>query len=136
MYSTHQCVQYIPLCIIHTSWYSSYLCLQSKLVCTVHTLVYIKYRCKRQLFCKLKIVYKQQVLCIMYETALFVSNIICHHKYITQDYYDATGESLTKTSDQIIESAHQFVDKVIRRSSYALKDVTCKEHGEKMLQGM
>ena len=58
MYSTYQCVQYIPLCINHTSWYSSYLCLQSKLVCTVHTLVYIKYRCKRQLFCKIKIVYK------------------------------------------------------------------------------
>ena len=75
MYSTHQCVQYIPLCIILTSWYSSYLCLQFKFVCTVHTSVYIKYQCKRQLFCKLKIVYKQQVLCIMYKTALFVSNI-------------------------------------------------------------
>ena len=71
----------------------------------------------------------------MYETALFVSKIISHYKYITQDYYDETGESLTKTSDQVIESAHQFVDKVIQRSCYAVKDVTCKEHGDKMLQG-
>ena len=46
-----------------------------------------------------------------------------------------TGESLTKTSDQTIEAAHQFVDKVIQRSSYAVKDVTCKEHGDKLLQG-
>ena len=78
---------------------------------------------------------KQQVLCILYETALFVSKIISYYKYITQDYYDETGESLTKTSDQVIESAHQFVDKIIQRSSYAVKDVTCKEHGDKMLQG-
>ena len=52
-----------------------------------------------------------------------------------QDYYDITGESLTKTTDQTVESAHQFVDKVLRRSNYIVKDVTCKEHGDKLFRG-
>ena len=46
-----------------------------------------------------------------------------------------TGESLTKTSDQTVEAAHQFVDRVMSRSSYAVKDITWKEHGDKLLHG-
>ena len=56
-------------------------------------------------------------------------------KMTIQDYYDITGESLTKTTDQTVESAHQFVDKVLRRSNYIVKDVTCKEHGDKLFRG-
>ena len=52
-----------------------------------------------------------------------------------QDYYDKTGESLTKASDQTVEAAHQFVDRVMNRSCYVVKDITWKEHGNKLLQG-
>ena len=44
-------------------------------------------------------------------------------------------ESLTKTTNQIVESAHQFVDKVMSRSNYAVKDVLSKVHGDKLLRG-
>lgn len=53
-----------------------------------------------------------------------------------EDYYDETGMSLTRTSDQTIESCHQFVDKVLRRSNYWVKDVLSDKCGQKLYRGI
>ena len=55
---------------------------------------------------------------------------------IVQEYYDEVGESLTKTTDQTIEASHNFVEKMLRRSQYVVKDVTCDKHGAKLLRGL
>ena len=55
---------------------------------------------------------------------------------IFQDYYDRTGKSLTRTSDQTVESLHQEVDKMLRRSNYWIKDPTSPLHGKKLLAGI
>ena len=38
-------------------------------------------------------------------------------------------------SDQTVEAAHQFVDRVMNQSCYVVKEITWKEHGNKLLQG-
>jgi hypothetical protein len=52
-----------------------------------------------------------------------------------QDYYEETGASLTRTTDQLIESAHQWVSKLMQRSGYIIKDVRHPRHGQMMLKG-
>ena len=46
-----------------------------------------------------------------------------------QEYFDATGLSLVKTSDQLIENMHQFVHKMMSRSNYYIKHVENPHHG-------
>ena len=46
------------------------------------------------------------------------------------------GESLTKTTDQLVESAHQYTDKCLVRGNYIVKDVTSPQHGAKLLRGI
>ena len=53
-----------------------------------------------------------------------------------QEYYDEVGESLTKTTDQIVESAHQYTEKCLVRGNYVVKDVTSPQHGDKLLRGI
>jgi hypothetical protein len=52
-----------------------------------------------------------------------------------QDYYEETGASLTRTTDQTIESAHQWLAKLMARSNYFVKDVSSPRQGEMMLKG-
>ena len=54
---------------------------------------------------------------------------------LAQDYYNETGESLTKTTDQTVEAAHQWLDKLLRRSNYWVKDALSARHGELLLKG-
>ena len=35
-----------------------------------------------------------------------------------QEYFDEVGESLTKTTDQLVERAHQFTHKSLVRGDY------------------
>jgi hypothetical protein len=52
-----------------------------------------------------------------------------------QDYYEETGASLTRATDQTIESAHQWMAKVMQRGGYVVKDLTSPQHGKMMLKG-
>ena len=53
-----------------------------------------------------------------------------------QEYFDEVGESLTKTTDQLVESAHQYTHKSLVRGNYIVKDVTSPQHGDKLLRGI
>jgi len=66
---------------------------------------------------------------------IFRLNVSLYISYF-HDYYDRTGKSLTRTSDQTVESLHQVVDKIFHRSNYWVKDPTSKMHGRKMLDGV
>ena len=51
-------------------------------------------------------------------------------------FFAEVGESLTKTTDQLVESAHQYTDKCLVRGNYVVKDVTSSQHGDKLLRGI
>ena len=53
-----------------------------------------------------------------------------------QEYFDETKASLAKTSDQLIESAHQETHRALVRGGYIVKDVKSPQHGEKLLRGI
>ena len=53
-----------------------------------------------------------------------------------QDYFDEIQESLSKTSDQCIESAHQETHRALVRGGYVVKDVKAPQHGKKLLRGI
>ena len=53
-----------------------------------------------------------------------------------EEYYDLTNESLVKTSDQTVESAHQWVDKVLRRTNNWVKHLESDAHGEHLFRGI
>ena len=53
-----------------------------------------------------------------------------------EDYYNLTSESLVRVSDQTVESAHQWVEKVLRRTNNWVKDLECDSHGEKLFRGI
>ena len=52
------------------------------------------------------------------------------------EYIMETHHSLGQTSDQIIESSHQYINKRFDRSNYKVKDVTNPIHGENLLKGV
>ena len=47
-------------------------------------------------------------------------------------YYDQTQLSLVKTSDELIESMHQYVHKRVSNSAYILKDLNNPMHGRNL----
>ena len=53
-----------------------------------------------------------------------------------EDLYDLTSESLVKVCDQTIESAHQWVDKVLRRTNNWVKDFESDIHGDRLFRGI
>ena len=53
-----------------------------------------------------------------------------------EDFYDLTHESLVKFSDHTVESAHQWLDKVIKRTNSWVKDLECDSHGEKFFRAI
>ena len=53
-----------------------------------------------------------------------------------QEYFDATGLSLVKTSDQLIENMHQFVHKMMSRSNYYIKHVENPCHGQLLFKAV
>ena len=53
-----------------------------------------------------------------------------------QDYFDATGLSLVKTSDQLIENMHQFVHKHMSRSNYYVNHVRNPHHGRLLFKAV
>ena len=52
------------------------------------------------------------------------------------EYIEETRLSLGQTSDQIIESSHQYVNKRFMGSNYFVKNVENPSHGEKLLKGL
>ena len=53
-----------------------------------------------------------------------------------QDHYNINGQSLVKMSDHLVESAHQWLDKVLHNGGYYRKDFTSEEHGKKLYEGV
>ena len=53
-----------------------------------------------------------------------------------EQFYDLTNDSLVKYSDQTMESAHQLVDKVLKRTNNWVKDVESDAHGEHLFRGI
>ena len=51
-------------------------------------------------------------------------------------YFDATGLSLVKRSDQLIENMHQFVHKIMSRSNYYVKHVKNPHHGHLLFKAV
>ena len=49
--------------------------------------------------------------------------------YNIEDYYDQTQLRLVKTTDELIESMHQYVHKRVSNSAYILKDLNNSMHG-------
>ena len=41
-----------------------------------------------------------------------------------------------KVSDHLVESAHQWLDKVLHTGGYYRKDFTSEEHGQKLYEGV
>ena len=52
-----------------------------------------------------------------------------------QEYFDETKASLAKTSDQLIESAHQETHRALVRGGYIVKDVKSPQHGGETAEG-
>ena len=46
-----------------------------------------------------------------------------------------TGKSLVRASDQMVEACHQYMDKMLRRSGYWVKDPISERCGRKLLAG-
>ena len=71
-------------------------------------------------------------------TAMDISEINSIHMISAhlEDYYDLHGESLVKVSDQTIEAAHQWLDKVLKRTGSWVKDLESDGHGEKLFRGV
>ena len=53
-----------------------------------------------------------------------------------KDYYNKTGKSLTRTTDQTVESCHQYLDKLLMRSNYWVKDPLSEKCGRQLLAGI
>lgn len=53
-----------------------------------------------------------------------------------EDYFDTTKESLGETSDQTIEAMHSFVDKLMKKSMYHVKDTSKDIALEKQHRGI
>ena len=51
-------------------------------------------------------------------------------------YFDATGLSLVRTSDQLIENMHQFVHKMMSRSNSYVKHVENPHHGQLLFKAV
>ena len=51
-------------------------------------------------------------------------------------YFDATGLSLVKTSDQLIENMHQFVHKMMSRRNYYVKHVENPHHSHLLFKAV
>ena len=58
--------------------------------------------------------------------------IEAHLKY----YIDSTKKSLGFYSDSLIESMHQYLDKLMCKSNYHVKNVEAEIQGEKLLQAV
>ena len=52
------------------------------------------------------------------------------------DYFDDTGITLKKVTDELIESCHQYVHKRLTRGMYLVKDVTSDAHGNKLFRAI
>ena len=53
-----------------------------------------------------------------------------------EQYYDHTKLSLVKTSDELIESMHQYVHKRMLRGGYKVKDVLSPLHGHNLYRAV
>ena len=53
-----------------------------------------------------------------------------------EDYFDLTDVTLIKTTDELCEHTHQFLNKRLMRSFYLVKDITNPNHGERMFRAV
>ena len=49
-----------------------------------------------------------------------------------EDFINATGNSLGRVNDQLIEAVHSYMNKRMVRSNYWVKEVTTEKHGEQL----
>ena len=61
------------------------------------------------------------------------THIIIDH---VPEYIRENKLSLGQTSDQLIESCHQYVNKRFQNSHYKVKNVNNPQHGSKLLKGL
>ena len=54
----------------------------------------------------------------------------------THVFNSVKGESLTKSSDQTVESAHQQIEKVLRWTNSWVKVLESPQHGDKLFRGI
>ena len=74
------------------------------------------------------------VLCDKFNLSTTVKcHIILDH---LEEYYNETGLSLVKTSDQLIENMHQYFNKVMTRSNYFIKHPNNPRHGQYLLRAV
>ena len=52
------------------------------------------------------------------------------------DYFDETGITLKKVTDELVESCHQYVHKRMTRGGYIVKDETSDSHGDKLFRAI
>ena len=60
-------------------------------------------------------------------------HIILHHLC---DYFDDSEMTLKRVTDELVESMHQYVDKVMCNSSYKVKDVNNPQHGKLLFRAV
>ena len=66
-------------------------------------------------------------------TIINKAHIIVDH---VPDYLKETKHSLGQSTDQLIESCHQYVNKRFTNSNYKINNVESPIHGKKLLQGL
>jgi len=53
-----------------------------------------------------------------------------------EDYYDLTGESLVKTTDHVVEQAHQWLHQELRKTNLWVRDLESPKHGERLFRAV
>jgi hypothetical protein len=65
-------------------------------------------------------------------TSLQKVNLL-HH---LEDYFDLTDTTLIKTTDELCENMHQFLNRMLLRSVYYVKDVSNRSHGLRLFRAV
>ena len=52
------------------------------------------------------------------------------------EYFELTGKTLRKKTDQTVEATHAKLDKFIRAHNYQIRDVTSEKAGEFLLRAI
>ena len=60
-------------------------------------------------------------------------HILLHH---LEDYFDLSNTTLVKTTDELCENMHQFLNKRLMKSSYFVKDVSNQSHGDRLFRAV
>ena len=53
-----------------------------------------------------------------------------------EDYFDLSNITLIKTTDELCENMHQFLNRRLMKSFYFVKDISNPNHGKKMFRAV